>query len=255
MKEPARTVAIDTSPESAFRHRERDAVACIDVMLATTTLVTAVARGRRAFVAAGAPDLRALQTRLGEALVVGSPDGGPGDFEVPDGPCAVGRIGGDQRPIVLLSPPGTELIANAAEGGAVMLACFRNLSATAAALARHRQVALLAAGCREEFSCEDQMAAAWIAERLLQRGFETEDRRTADLVRRWTGIAPSLAGWGNSAALLRREGRSEEVDFVIGHVDDLALVCLFEANDVRLELEDRRAEVGVRGASPERSGE
>ena len=252
MKDPVRTVVIDAFPESAFRHRQRDAVACIDVMLATTTLVTAVARGRRAFVASGPPELRALQTRLGGVLVAGALDGKSVAFEAPDGPCAMERNGQDQRALVLLSPPGTELIANAAEGGAVMLACFRNLSATADALARHDRVALLAAGCREEFSCEDQMAAAWIAERLLQRGFEAEDRRTADVVRRWTGIGPSLAGWGNSAAYLRRDGRGDEVDFVIGHVDDVALACLCEGSEVRLV--GTGAEVGV-GAPAERSAE
>ena len=99
------------------------------------------------------------------------------------------------------------------------------------------------------------MAAAWIAERLLQRGFEAEDRRTADVVRRWTGIAPSLAGWGNSAAQLRRAGRGDEVDFVIGHVDDVALVCLCDGNAVGVELEEQRVGVGMGGAALERSGE
>ena len=99
----------------------------------------------------------------------------------------------------------------------------------------HSRVALLAAGCREEFSCEDQMAAAWIAGRLVDCGFEPEDRHTADIVRRWSGIAPALAGWGNSAAQLRREGRGDEVEFVLAHVDDVNRACRCEGNEVRLE--------------------
>jgi 2-phosphosulfolactate phosphatase len=232
---PARqTFLIDAFPDSAFRHRERAAVACIDVMLATTTLVTAAAQGRRTVVASSLEDLQAVTRGLDGAIVAGHLEGAaPGVFTLPDGPCAL--LGqGPGGPFVLASPPGTELVVNAAGGGAVFLACFRNLSATAAALALHPRVALLAAGCREEFSCEDQMAAAWIAARLVGSGFEPEDRHTAEIVRRWSGIAPALAGWGNSAATLRREGRGDEVEFVIAHVDDVDCACRCEGNEVRL---------------------
>ena len=230
-----RTVLIDAFPDSAFRHREHATVACIDVMLATTTLATAATQGRRTLVASDPDELRALLASVADPVVAGQMGGFPaGTFEAPDGPCALMRTRGDARPLVLGSPPGTELVANAASAGPVLLACFRNLSATAAALAAHPRVALLAAGCREEFSCEDQMAAAWIAGRLVERGFETEDRRTADIVRRWSGIEPALAGWGNSAQQLRREGRGDEVAFVLAHVDDLDRPCLCEGNEVRL---------------------
>jgi phosphosulfolactate phosphohydrolase-like enzyme len=230
-----RTVLIDAFPDSAFRHRERAAVACIDVMLATTTLVTAAGLGRRTLLASSPEELESVTRGLHGAIVAGNLEGvAPGVFTSPDGPCALLRQGEDDRPLVLASPPGTELVRNAAGGGAVYLACFRNLSATASALAAHSRVALLAAGCREEFSCEDQMAAAWIAGRLVDSGFEPEDRHTADIVRRWSGISPALAAWGNSAAALRREGRGDEVEFVLGHVNDVPFPCRCEGNEVRL---------------------
>jgi 2-phosphosulfolactate phosphatase len=233
VKDASPTVAIDAFPDSPFRRRGSDAIACIDVMLATTPLVSAAADGRRAFLAAGREDMGALLRRFPEAILAGELEGSAkGEFAVPDGPCALRTLADDDRPLLLVSAPGTALIVNAAEGGGtVLLACFRNLSATAAALVSYRRVALLAAGCREEFSCEDEMAAAWIAERLLDLGFEAEDRITADVVRRWSGIAPALAGWGNSAAELRRQGRSEEVDFVIAHVDDVDRACHCEAHE------------------------
>ncbi|HXB57676.1 MAG TPA: 2-phosphosulfolactate phosphatase [Vicinamibacteria bacterium] len=240
-----KTVLIDAFPDSAFRHREGAAVACIDVMLATTTLVTAVAQGRRTLLAASHAELRAILARLGPALVAGRlEDAAPGEFELPDSPSALPRWSEDKRPLVLASEPGTNLIANAVSSGPVLVASFRNLSATAAALADYERVALLCAGSRGEFSCEDQMAAAWIAEQLLDQGFEAVDRRTADTVRRWSGAAPALAGWGNSAAQLCRAGRAEEVDFVIAHVDDVDHSCRCEADEVFLE----QFPVGVRCA-------
>jgi len=227
------TVVIDAFPDSAFRHRDDAAVACIDVMLATTTLATAAAQGRSVAVAASADELRALASGLDDPVLAGSlPDVPAAAFEAKDGPCALLRLRPTGRPVVLASAPGTELVANAAAAGPVLVACFRNLSATARGLARHGRVALLAAGWHEEVSCEDQMAAAWIAARLLDAGFEAGDRHTADVVRRWSGIAPALAGWGNSAAQLRREGRDEEVDFVLSHVDDLDRPCWCEGRRV-----------------------
>jgi 2-phosphosulfolactate phosphatase len=226
-----RTVVIDAFPHRVARYLGADAVVCIDVMLSTTTLVTAAASGRRTVVAASVEDVRTRARELEPALVAGDePSAG---CSLPDSPVAVERLAADRRPLVLLSPPGTELIRNAAACRRVLVACFRNLSATAAHLAAEGgQVALLAAGCREEFSCEDQMAAAWIAERMLEEGFTPADRRTAELVRRWKGIEPALAALGNSAVELRRAGRDEDVEFVLGHVDDLDLPCGCAAAEV-----------------------
>ena len=255
MKDAKPTVAIDAFPDSPFRRRGSDVIACIDVMLATTTLVSAAAEGRRAFVAAGGEDMRALLGRFPDAIVAGELEGSAkGEFVAPDGPCALARLPADERPLMLVSAPGTALIVNAVEGaGTVFLACFRNLSATVAALAGYSRVALLAAGRREEFSVEDQMAAAWIAERLLELGFAAEDRITADVVRRWTGIAPALAGWGNSAAELRGQGRNDEVDFVIAHVDDVDRACLCEGREVLFA--GGRLETAASGGGRPRSGQ
>ncbi len=45
-----RSVSIDALPESAWRYsRSYDAIVCIDVLLSATTIVTAVAQGRRVF--------------------------------------------------------------------------------------------------------------------------------------------------------------------------------------------------------------
>lgn len=229
-----RTFFIDAFPDSAFRHRDRDAVVCIDVMLATTTLVSASRSGRRVFVAADLPEALHLQASVpGARLARGREIEAASAFTLTDDPRGFEGPAADPYPVVLLSPAGTTLIAHAAEAGPVFLACFRNLAATAGALAGRQRVALLGAGHHDEWSCEDQMAAAWIAERLLAQGFTAEDRRTEDVVRRWKGIAPGLAGWGNSAAWLRRDGRSEEVEFVMNHVDDVAWACVCEGREVR----------------------
>jgi phosphosulfolactate phosphohydrolase-like enzyme len=212
-------VTIDSSPEAAFRHLDADAIVCVDVMLSATTLVTAASQGRRAFVAATEAAARALTATLPGACLMG-----PADGARPESPTALEREP-RERPLVLWSPPGTELMVNASSCRSVLVASFRNLGATADHLADHRDVAVLGAGCREEFSCEDQMAAAWISARLTTHGFEPADRHTASLLKRWAGIDPGLAGWGNSAEALRRARAGEDLEFVLCHVDDLSLAC------------------------------
>jgi hypothetical protein len=95
-------------------------------------------------------------------------------------------------------------------------------------------VTLLAAGDGYEARCEDQMAAAWIAGRLLERGFQPRGLGTLDEVGRWAGTDVSLAGWGKGAETLRRERRHTDLDFVLGHVDDLDVACRYRDGEVQV---------------------
>jgi phosphosulfolactate phosphohydrolase-like enzyme len=221
-----RTVTIDSSPEAVFRHLDAEAIVCIDVMLSATTLATAVAQGRRVFVAPTGPLAHSRAGELADPCLMASGEGAPHRaFGLDDSPTALLHQP-LSCPLVLHSPPGTDLIVNSARCRRVLVACFRNLTATARELQRFGDVALVGAGCREEFSCEDQMAAAWIGARLLGEGFTPGDRRTAALIERWGGIEPALAGWGNSAEALRLAGAGDELAFVLSHLDDLEVACL-----------------------------
>jgi phosphosulfolactate phosphohydrolase-like enzyme len=228
-------VVVDAFPDSAFRHLGRDALVCIDVMLASTTLVTAVAQGRRALVASSPDQACEMAAALDRPLLAGRATGPLASrFELGDSPACLTREGDTSRALVLYSPPGTELIRNADGAPAILLACFRNLLATAANVARHhRDVAVLTAGFHEELSCEDQMAAARIVESLIRHGFQPGDLRTAALARRWSGIDLSLAALGNSAAQLHQGGQGEDVDFILAHTDDLPFACAYQCGEVR----------------------
>jgi len=229
-----RVVTIDAFPESAFRHLERDAIICIDVIRTTTTLVSSVSQGRLSFPVPNVERALELASYLDSPLLAGEIDGRkPEGFTLEDSPSAILARKDTWRPLVLLSTPGTKLIANAAACPAVYIASFQNLSATAEHVAaRHDRVALLGAGTDGEFSCEDQMAAAWLARKLVEWEFEPEDMPTAEMIARWSDTDISLTGWGNSAASLRRAAQTKDLDFVLDHVDDLDLVCCYRDEEV-----------------------
>ena len=227
-----RVVVIDALAEGVHRH-EDSAIVCIDVLLSTSTLVTAVAGGRRTVVAATLADGRRRAASLYDALLANESEAPiPGPGHRPMGPASFeGR--GDGRPLVLVTP-GAELLENAAHAQAVYVTCLRNLSATVDAVAaRHDRVALVGAGHGTDTRCEDQLAAAWMARQLVAMGFEPAGHQTVREIERWGHADLAVVRLGRGAEHWRRQGHGEDVDFVLGRVDDLDLVCVFEGGDVR----------------------
>ena len=111
-------------------------------------------------------------------------------------------------------------------------ACLRNVTAQAEALRDHRRVLILGAGTRGQFREEDQLCAAWIAERLIVSGHSPADARTAALVERWSGAQPEVLRDSASAAYLIASGQVADLDFVLEHVDDLRCAFRLQGGEV-----------------------
>jgi phosphosulfolactate phosphohydrolase-like enzyme len=232
----ARRITIDILPDSACRYPDYDAIVCIDVLLAGTTLVTAASQGRRVFAARGPEEALALAGPVPDPLLAHDLAAGrsaaPVGIRV--GPTALTRFVPAGRALVLISP-FAELLANASGPRQTFVASLRNLSATVAALEGHERVAFIGMGSGTEVRFEDQMAAAFMARRLLDRGFEVDGLATRSQVDRWAGADVALLSWGKSAEELRTTGHHEDLDFVLGAVDDLPIVCRYDRGEVRGE--------------------
>jgi 2-phosphosulfolactate phosphatase len=227
------TVRIDALADGVYRHIDY-AVVCIDVFLSSTTAVTSVASGRRTLMAATLDEGRARARELSGAILFGEPGLlGPEDLDIRSGPKALETRPDISRPLVLVAP-AAQLIVNARRAPAIYVACLRNMSATADVLAeRHEKVVLVAAGFGGDVRYEDQMAAAWIAGKLIERGFETEGPNTAREVQRWAHADASLAALSRGAEHLRKMGRQEDLDFVLSRIDDLDVTCRYTAGELR----------------------
>jgi 2-phosphosulfolactate phosphatase len=220
------TVVIDCLPESAARYRDRCAIVAIDVIRATTTATTALSLGRRVFPARTSDEASALAARLGGALLVGELGGHmPIGFDETNSPAAIANRADVDRPMVLVSSSGTELIVNSVGAQAVYASCLRNYSAVGRYLAgRHERVAVLGAGTRGRFRREDQIGCARVAEVLFAAGYAPENKETADYVTRWHGIDYDEIRGGESAAYLKRSGQLADLEFVLNHIDDVDTV-------------------------------
>jgi 2-phosphosulfolactate phosphatase len=227
-----RTVVIDALPERAARYRDSHAVVAVDAFRATTTIVTALADGRRVFPVASVEEAAEVAAGLTDPLLAGELAGDrPTTFEINNSPSGLASRS-DRRPLVLLSSAGTKLLANARGSRAVYVACFRNLSATADYVARrHERVAVIGAGTRGESRAEDQLACAWIALRLTQLGFEPENPATRQEIDRWAAADIALINDGPSAEYLRMSGQQDDIGYVLSHVDDLDLVVVMTGQE------------------------
>lgn len=220
------SVIIDCFPESAQRYRDGHAIVVIDVIRATTTATTAVSLGRRVFPARTCDEAFVLAATLKDPLLVGELGGNmPYDFDLTNSPAEMALRPDTHRPVILVSSSGTQLLLNAGGSEATYIACFRNLSAVARYLSgRHDRIAILGAGTRGQFRREDQMGCAWVAEKLVDHGYRVANQQTGDYINHWHGASPEHVRGGRSAGYLLQTGQERDLEFVLGHIDDLEVV-------------------------------
>lgn len=231
---------IDSLPESAGRYSSDHAVVAVDVFRAATVMLTALAAGRAVFPVAALTDAWTAAANMPEALLAGEQAGVvPSGFALDNSPALLDQLRGCQ-PLILLTSAGTRLLHACAGASTVYVACLRNLQGTAEEVAaREDRVALIGAGTRGEARPEDQLVCAWIGQRLLDCGFVAEDAATLREVDRYRGAEPArVLRDGLSAAWLRANGKTRDIDFVLDHMDDMNCAARFDR--VRVELSGRR---------------
>ncbi len=230
-----RTFVIDALPERANRYRDTHAIVVVDVFRATTVIVTALSHGHRIYPVASVDEAAMVARQLKNPILAGEQGGvKPDGFDLNNSPAAVSLLDGS-NPIVLLSSAGTQLLAHARGASAIYVACLRNFTATANQIAfADRRVALIGAGTRGEARPEDQMVCAWIGLRLLAHGFRAENEATLEEVAAWDGAGVEMITSSPSAEYLRDSNQTQDIDFVLRHVDDVDAIALYNGQQVSL---------------------
>ena len=225
------SVVIDCFQESSFRYRRLAAIVVVDVFRATTTATTALASGRRVFPVRSTDEAFVIASTLENPILVGEVGGNmPYGFDLTNTPAGIAERTDVERPMVLLSSSGTELIMAAAGARALAISCFRNHTAVARWVIESgfEEIAVLGAGTRGQFRIEDQIGCAWVANQLVDAGFEPATPQTREKIYKWRHAAPEEALKSDSVSYLMASGQSQDVDFVLGHIDDLELVPVLE---------------------------
>jgi 2-phosphosulfolactate phosphatase len=212
--------AVPATPYSALFAND-PVVIVSDVMRATTTGVTAVARGNRCIPVASIDAARAAAADRQNALLAGEQGGDSiAGFDLGNSPAAVDEL--RDRTIILLSSSGTPVLDAARAVDDVFVACLRNATATADAAARmSRNVIFLAACTRGEFRDEDRLLGGWITRDLVARGYEAADTITVDTANTWGNADPTAMLGSASVDFLERHGHRADIEFILTRIDDL----------------------------------
>ena len=245
-----KSVVIDWLPESVSRYRIGWAIVAVDVIRATTTAITAAATGRRCFPSPTIEAALAQAKEFSNPVLAGEFSGAvPAGFEMDNSPAQLSSRTDTHRPLVLVSTSGTKVIHEAARCEATYLGCFRNHSVLARYLSeRHPRVAVIGAGSKGEFREEDQICCAWIAAGLIRRGYAPENPETASIVDRWRDSPPEACLCSHSVDFLRRTGRLRDLDFILGHVDDLRAVFPVQNGEVKMIAREQAWHLSCRPA-------
>jgi 2-phosphosulfolactate phosphatase len=212
-------------------------VVLVDVLRATTTIVTAVANGVEAIVPVATHDeARRLKTQ--GYLVASEKDGVQLDWaDLGNSALSFTReaIGG--KTIVYCTTNGTRALHLAAGAGDVVVGAFINISALTEWLARRRSdVVVLCSGWKDKFCLEDSLFAGALTQRLLRTGlFRTECDSAHAAMDLWGLAEGDPIGYIEKAAQrhrLRRLGLDDVLPYSFA-LDQAPVVPVFDGSAIR----------------------
>ena len=211
-----------------------DPVAIVsDVIRATTTATTAVARGNRCLPVETIDDAFTEAAKHQDPILAGEQGGELlAGFDFGNSPVAVDGI--ENRTIILLSTSGTRVLMGARVAADVFVGCLRNAAATSAAVAGlERDAVFLAACTRGEFRDEDQLLAGWTVRDLMRFGYEPADALTRETVAAWGEAPPSAILSSASVEFLRRSGHDDDLEFILERINDLSFAVKLSGDELQ----------------------
>lgn len=210
----------------------------IDVVRATSTMVTALAAGARAiYPTTSSEEAIKLASSLGrdDTLLCGERRGLRIEgFDLGNSPAEFTEESVGGRQLVMTTTNGTRAFLAASGADRVVAASFVNLAAVVEAVADAEALTLVCAGKENRFSLDDAVCAGHVLRALRERSeatFETDDAASAAL-RLAREIAP------DEAFLRETEAGAALVE--IGLDSDLSLCARTDRYDLVPELDDRR---------------
>ncbi len=167
----------DPSPSARPLHsRSRPLCIVVDVIRASTSLVTLVERGAsRVFIAGDIDSARAAAPRTG-AVLAGEQDGlAPPGFTYGNSPVELSRASVDGRSVVFVTTNGTAAIRAVTDAPTVLAGALRNGAAVCReawqeATAHDYDITIVCAGRERAFAIDDAYCAGYLIHRMLESG-------------------------------------------------------------------------------------
>lgn len=192
--------------ELPARARPETTAVVIDVIRATTTIVTAFGHGVRSVLPVASPEeARRARAATPDAVLAGERGGQRmAGFDLGNSPREFTREAVGGRDVILTTSNGTKALRAVGEGRVVAIGAFLNRAAVADWLvARGEDALIVCSGYEGLFSLEDSVCAGAIVDRALAQAGALmlgDGARACQVL--WTRYAPELShvlpdtGWG-----------------------------------------------------------
>ncbi|MEY4111220.1 MAG: hypothetical protein RLZZ46_1576 [Bacteroidota bacterium] len=192
-----------------FRNDE-DIVVVIDILRATSAMVTAIAHGATGVIPVSrTEEAKALE---GKGYILAAERDGRivEGFDHGNSPFSFMGEAIKNKTLVLSTTNGTQAIEVAKNSFALIAGAFINLHAVSEWLSRQgRGVLLLCAGWKNKFNLEDSIFAGAVSEYLLGNGFDTDCDSVRASVHLWKHSRHDLNGFLEDSSHRNRLGRLE----------------------------------------------
>ncbi|NLW56400.1 MAG: 2-phosphosulfolactate phosphatase [Firmicutes bacterium] len=162
-----------TSGMKTVRDYHRKTVVVIDVLRASSTIITALANGCLDLLAVAEPgDAAVIRRQIGEGCLTGGERNGlkiPG-FDLGNSPLeyTAERVAGKR--IIICTSNGTKALGEARNADELLIAAFLNAEKTSQYLREKEDVVLFCAGSDGEPGLEDLLCAGMLIEHLVTEG-------------------------------------------------------------------------------------
>ena len=212
-------------------------VVLVDVLRATTTIVTAVANGVEAIIPVATHD-EARRLKAQGFLVASEKDGVQVDFaDFGNSAFSFTReaIGG--QTLVYCTTNGTKALKIAESASSIAIGAFINISALTAWLVRQRKdVVILCSGWKNKFCLEDSLFAGALTRRLQETGeFRAECDSAEAALDLWSVAEGDVLGYLEKAAQrhrLKRLGLDDVIPYSF-ECDLVSVVPVFDGQAIR----------------------
>lgn len=158
-------------PAKGMQHQH--AVIIIDVLRASTTIITALAAGARAVMPVASIAAARDKAATLDAAILGGERGGyrPRFFSLGNSPLEYTAAAVRDRVVVLTTTNGTYTLNRCRGAGALAVAAYRNAAATAqwaiAQIEQGRELVIACAGTKRRFTLEDACMAGMLVQLIL----------------------------------------------------------------------------------------
>jgi 2-phosphosulfolactate phosphatase len=194
------------------------AAVVIDVLRATSVMVTALANGAEKIIAVSSPEAAfSMRSNDPQLLLGGEKDAisVPG-FDFDNSPFSYPPEKVKGRTLVMSTSNGTRAINGSLNAERLLIGCFLNAQAIVHEIEKHKKVVLVCSGSNNAFTLEDSLCAGYMASLLCQNHTATlcdQVLAMKELYEQNRHNLLSLASKGNHFQLLEKKGFSKDLEY------------------------------------------